>query len=142
MRKYSPRIRPEFVVTGSLNGSFRPWTGDLGYEEAEFSFEFSWGAQGTGNGSLYPGIDLAALCDMLGVEGVSTLTLRTDSEYCIGSGESFQRVLLRKLPGAKVVEWCVYVVQELRSPWCSGSASRFAGIAERVLAVCRLLIPR
>jgi len=90
---------------GSLKGSFRLWTGDLGYEEAEFSFEISWGAQGTGNGPLCPVIDLAALCDLLGVERVRTLTLRTNShDRILGSGESFQKILLRKLPGAEVVE--------------------------------------
>lgn len=89
---------------GHLNGSFRLWTGDLGYEEAEFSFEFSWGALETGNGPLYPVIDLAALCDVLGVERVRTLTLRTNSQDHVGSGESFRRILLRKLPGAEVVE--------------------------------------
>ncbi|KAI0272843.1 hypothetical protein BGY98DRAFT_152540 [Russula aff. rugulosa BPL654] len=89
---------------GSQKGSFRLWTGDLGYEEAEFSFEFSWGAQGTGNGPLYPVIDLAALCDLLGVERVRTLTLRTNSQDCLGSGESFRRILLRKLPDAEVME--------------------------------------
>ena len=89
---------------GSQKGSFRLWTGDLGYEEAEFSFEFSWGAQGNGNGPLYPVIDLAALCDLLGVERVRTLTLRTNSQDCLGSGESFRRILLRKLPDAEVVE--------------------------------------
>lgn len=89
---------------GSTRGSFRLWTGDLGYEEAEFSFEFSWAAQGSGNGPLYPVIDLAALCDLLGVERVCTLTLCTNSLDCIGSGEPFRGILLRKLPGAKVVE--------------------------------------
>jgi hypothetical protein len=89
---------------GSLKGSFRLWTGDLGYGEAEFSFEISWSAWGTGNGPLCPVIDLAALCDLLGVERVRTLTLRTNSQDRIGSGKSFRQILLRKLPGAEVVK--------------------------------------
>lgn len=89
---------------GSLNGNFRLWTGDLGYEEAEFSFEFSWGTLETGEGPLYPVIDLAALCDVLGVERVRTLTLRTNSQDFVDSGKSFRQVLLRKMPGAEVVE--------------------------------------
>jgi hypothetical protein len=90
---------------GSLKGSFRLWTGDLDYEEAEFSFEISWGTQGTGDGPLCPVIDLAALCDLLGVERVRTLTLHTNSQdHILGSGESFRKILLRKLPDAEVVE--------------------------------------
>jgi hypothetical protein len=89
---------------GSLKGSFRLWTGDLGYGEAEFSFEISWRARGTGNGPLCPVIDLAALCDLLGVERVRTLTLRTDSQDRIGSEKSFRQILLRKLPGVEVLK--------------------------------------
>ena len=93
---------------GSLEGSFRLWSGDLGdYEEAEFSFEISWRAQGIGNGPLCPVIDLAALCDLLGVERVRTLTLRTSSQDrkgIVGSGKSFRQILLRKLPGVEVLE--------------------------------------
>jgi F-box-like len=97
-------LRHAQLSGGSLEGSFRLWTGDLGYEEAEFSFEISWRAQGTGNGPLHPVIDLAALCDLLGVERVRTLTLHTSSQDCIGPGNPFRQVLLRKLPGAEVVE--------------------------------------
>jgi len=89
---------------GVLEGSFRLWTGDLGYEEAEFSFEISWRAQGSGNGPLCPVIDLAALCDLLGVERVRTLTLHTNSQGRIRSETSFRQILLRKLRGVEVVE--------------------------------------
>ena len=97
-------LRHVQLFGGSLKGSFRLWTGDLGYGEAEFSFEISWRAQGTGNasGPLCPVIDLAALCDLLGVERVRTLTLRTDSPDRTGSGKSFHQILRRKLPGAVV----------------------------------------
>lgn len=90
----------------STKGSFRLWTGDLGYEEAEFSFEISWSpeGEGAGNGPLCPVIDLAALCDLLGVERVRTLTFRTNSQDRKGLGESFRQILLRKLPGVEVVE--------------------------------------
>jgi hypothetical protein len=87
---------------GSLKGSFRLWTGDLGYGEAEFSFEIRWRARGTGNGPLCPVIDLAALCDLLGVERVRTLALHTNSQDRIGSGKPFRQILLRKLPGVEV----------------------------------------
>ena len=87
---------------GDLEGSFRLWTGDLGYEEAEFSFEIRWKARGTGNGPLCPVIDLAALCDLLGVERVRILTFHTDSQDRTGSGKSFRQILLRKLPGVEV----------------------------------------
>ena len=98
-------LRHAQLSGGSLKGSFRLWTGDSGYEEAEFSFEISWGTQGTGNGPLCPVIDLAALCDLLGVERVHTLTLRENShDRILGSGELFRNILLRKLPGAEVVE--------------------------------------
>lgn len=96
-------LRHAQLSGGSLEGSFRLWTGDLGYEEAEFSYEQSWKAEGTGSGPLYPVIDLAALCDVLGVEKVRTLTLRTNTQDRRGSGESFRQTLLRKLSGAEVV---------------------------------------
>jgi hypothetical protein len=97
---------------GSLKGSFRLWTGDLGYGEAEFSFEISWRTRGTGNGPLCPVIDLVALCDLLGVGRVRTLTLPTNSQDRIGSGKSFRQILLRKLPGVEVrtldtTEYCL-----------------------------------
>lgn len=116
-------LRHAQLSGGSLIGSFRLWTGDLGYGEAEFSFKISWRAQGPGNASspLCPVIDLAALCDLLGVERVRTLTLRTDSRDRTGSGKSFQQILRRKLPGAEVSMQCkncaLHGTQEAHRPF-------------------------
>jgi hypothetical protein len=46
---------------GFLEGSFRLWTSESGYEDAEFSFEISWKAEKTGSGYLSPVVNLASL---------------------------------------------------------------------------------
>ena len=97
---------------GSRVGSFRLWTGDMGYEEAKLSLEFSWDFSNSKR-KASPVSDLAALCGLLRVERARILTLLMNSEDPIGLGKSFWWTLLRKLPSVEVLELCPDAVREL-----------------------------
>lgn len=105
---------------GFSEGSFRLWTGDSGYEDAEFSFEISWKAEKPGADYLSPVVNLEPLCDILGVERVRMLTLLLNPQDPIGLESSFWWTLLKKLPAVEELELCVDAVRELRSAWSTG----------------------
>lgn len=104
---------------GFSEGSFRLWTGDSGYEDAELSFEISWKAEKAGADYLSPVVNLESLCDILGVERVRILTLLLNARDPIGL-ETFWWTLPKKLPAVEELELCVDAVRELRSAWSTG----------------------
>ena len=100
---------------GPLVGSFRLWTGDVGYEEAEFSLGFSWKFILTDRGKP-TAFDLATLCGLLCVERVRMLTLLINSETLEGlgpSGRSFWWTLLGRLSTVEELELCPDAVRNL-----------------------------
>jgi hypothetical protein len=100
------------IEEGSL--SFRLWTGDTGYEEAEFSFEFSWEFYWESDRDFrVPIRDMVLLCDLLGVEGVRTLRIpRVSLEW-----RWFKKLfdLLKKLHALEELELCADAMRELCS---------------------------
>ncbi|KAH9987784.1 hypothetical protein BJV77DRAFT_1024174 [Russula vinacea] len=87
-------------LSGGLRmGGFRLWTGDGGYDEAEFSFEFSWKFEESDRKVPTFVLNLVPLCDKLGVERVRMLTIVIKRHDRLWSGGSFLwRNLLRKFP--------------------------------------------
>ena len=106
-------------LSGGLRmGGFRLWTGDGGYDEAEFSFEFSWKFEESDRKVPTFVLNLVPLCDKLGVERVRMLTIVIKRHDRLWSGGSFLwRNLLRKFPAVEELELCVNAVKKLRSEW-------------------------
>ena len=108
---------------GVWEGSFRLWTGDTDYEEAEFSFEFSWDFGEFDQDFRAPIRDMVPLCDMLGVEGVRTLRIpRVSLEYCW-----FENLidLLKKLHALEKLELCADAKRGLCSALDEGRTRAF-----------------
>ena len=108
---------------GIWEGSFRLWTGDRDYEEAEFSFEFSWEFGESDQDFRVPIRDMVPLCDLLGVEGVRTLRIPRVSLECRWFENLFD--LLKKLHGLEELELCADAMRELCSALDEGRTRAF-----------------
>jgi hypothetical protein len=91
---------------GNRVGSFLLWTGDAGYEEAEFSFEFSWRLREYDRDFLIVSFDLLPLLNLLGAERVHMLTLLMNSQDPIQPGMLFWRKLLMSMSAVEELELC------------------------------------
>ncbi len=103
--------------------SLRLWTGDACYEEAEFSFEFSWEFRESVHG-ISPGppvYNLPLLCNLLGVGRVRTFGVLIFSLDRFGIGHLWD--LLKKLSAVEELDLCPGAVRELRSAWDAGRLS-------------------
>jgi hypothetical protein len=108
---------------GTREGSFRLWTGDMDYEEAEFSFEFSWEFGESDQGFRVPIRHMVPLCDLLGVEGVRTLRIPRVSLACSWFENLFD--LLKKLHALEELELCADAMRELCSALDEGRTRAF-----------------
>jgi hypothetical protein len=108
---------------GIWEGSFRLWTGDTDYEEAEFSFEFSWEFGESDQDFRVPIRDMVPLCDLLGVEGVRTLRIPRVSLECRWFENLFD--LLKKLHALEELELCADAMRELCSALDEGRTRAF-----------------
>ena len=108
---------------GIWEGSFRLWTGDTDYEEAEFSFEFSWAFGESDRDFRAPIRDMVPLCDLLGVEGVRTLKIPRVSLECLWFENLFD--LLKKLHALEELELCADAMRELCSALNEGRTRAF-----------------
>jgi hypothetical protein len=108
---------------GIREGSFRLWTGDADYEEAEFSFEYSWKFRESDQDFRVPIRDMAPLCELLGVEGVRTLSIPRVSLECLWFENLFD--LLKKLRALEEMELCADAMRELCSALDEGSTRAF-----------------
>jgi hypothetical protein len=111
------------ISGGIWEESFRLWTGDTDYEEAEFSFELSWEFAKSDQGFCVPLCDMVPLCDLLGVEGVRTLRIRRVSPECRWFENLFD--LLKKLHALEELELCADAMRELCSALDEGRTRAF-----------------
>lgn len=110
------RLRHIRLSGGIREGSFCLWTGDLGIEEAEFSFEVSWWFQGFGSVPS-PIFDLATLCHILDAGSARKLALLINPLGCIELGRLYWWTLLESMTGVEELEVRPDALRELRYAW-------------------------
>jgi len=101
---------------GTREGSFCLWTGDLGIEEAEFSFEVAWWFQGFKRVPS-PIFDLATLCHILDAGSARKLSLLINPLGCIELGRLYWWTLLESMAGVEELEVRLDALRELRYAW-------------------------
>jgi len=102
---------------GARLGTVRLWTGDLGNEEAAFTFEVRWWLDGHWE-EPSPVLHLARLYDLLGVEDVLTLSLSFTPHRRTKVGRGYWWNLLGKLSSVEDLELLrLDAARELVSAW-------------------------
>ena len=101
---------------GIREGSVCLWTGDLGHEEAAFSFGVNWRYRSWGDPPI-PIFRLTELYDLLGVEGVLTLSHSFTLRGQIDLVRRYWWDLLGKLSAVEDLELHVHAVRELKVAW-------------------------
>jgi len=109
-------LRHMRLYGGARLGTVRLWTGDLGNEEAAFTFEVRWWLDGHWE-EPSPVFHLARLYDLLGVEDVLTVSLFFTPHGRIDLGRGYWWNLLRKLSAVEELELRVDTLRELEFAW-------------------------
>jgi len=111
--KVAKGLRHMWLDCGTVEGVVRLWTGDLGHEEAVFSFELCWWWLSGSGGLIFR---LAELCNLLGVENVLTFSLSTHLDP-INLARRYWWNLLGKLPAVEELELNADAMRELMFAW-------------------------